>query len=154
VAVRSAARAPHTLSDDRAAGLHLEPTIRPVTGRYVISDGERSVTLIDVGENPHAAGMLVAWLAEERILYQADLFEPAPDSVFPSRARLPVMRWFVDWLDASGLAPERIYAIHGRGRVTPAQLQAIREAPISTSAPANTSLDAAAGCRAPALRAN
>ena len=29
------------------------------------------------------------------------------------RSRLPVMRWFVQWLDRSGLEPERIYAIHG-----------------------------------------
>lgn len=93
----------------------------------VIADDSMEVRLIDVGPNPHVEGMLAVYLPRQRLLYVADLFEPTSEAFFPSPARLPVMRWFVDWLDASGLDPERIYAIHGRGLVSPEQLEIIRE---------------------------
>ncbi|HMB53131.1 MAG TPA: MBL fold metallo-hydrolase [Thermoanaerobaculia bacterium] len=104
----------------------LSPRFRVVDGRLDLGDGERSVVALDVGDNPHAEGMLVVHLPGERLLYQSDLFEPLPEQVFPSPARLPVMRWFVSWLDRSGLDPERVYAIHGTARVTPEQLDEVR----------------------------
>lgn len=123
--VKAAARAPHTLTDDRAAGLELTPDVAPVRGTHVISEAGRSVVLMDVGENPHATGMLVVWLPDSAILYQADLFEPAPPFIFPSRARLTTMEWFVRWLERSGLEPRRVYAIHGQGRVTGEMLRTL-----------------------------
>lgn len=123
-AVRAASASVFTLDPgDRPAP---PPVIETVDGRLRIGDGTRTLELMDVGPNPHAEGLLVAWLPEAGILYLADLFEPLPPAAFPSPARIPAMRFFVDWLDQSGLEPERIYAIHGQARVTPEQLELIR----------------------------
>ena len=123
--VEQAARATFTLKPDELTGRTNDPRIEVVDDEHIISDGSRSVRVLDVGPNPHVEGMLVVYLPEERILYQSDLFMPSGGH-FPEQARVPVMRWFVDWLDASGLEPETIYAIHGSARVTDEQLETIR----------------------------
>ena len=124
--VRQTLDHPFTLEPDPLGGEDPEPEIRIVSDRSVIGDEDRQLEVINVGENPHARGMLIVWLPQERILYQADLFEPIPERFFPSPGRVPVMRWFVDWLDDSGLDPERIYAIHGMARVSEEQIDMIR----------------------------
>lgn len=100
----------------------------PVEGRATLpAAGDGPVLqLVDVGENPHAEGMLVAWLPGPGILYQSDLFEPWGGGG-PNPARVPVMEWFTGWLDDSGLEPGAIFAVHGSARVTAGQLERIRE---------------------------
>lgn len=124
--VGAAARRAFTLEPDPWAGRMMSGSIEVVDGRHVMSDGQRELHLIDVGQNPHATGMLVAWLPKERILFQDDLFDPGREGYFPAVERLPVMRWFVDWLERSGLDPERIYAVRGGATVTPEQIGRIR----------------------------
>lgn len=121
--VGAAARRPFTLEPDPWAGRMMSGSIEVVDGLHVMSDGRRELHLIDVGQNPHAADMLVAWLPKERVLYQAGLFEP--EGHFPAVERLPVMRWFVGWLSSAGLDPESIYAMRG-GAVTPEQIGRIQ----------------------------
>ncbi len=128
----------HTLAgiptDAAPPSLRFEPVGRVRT----IADHSMEVRLIDVGPNPHADGMLVVHLPRHDLLYVADLFEPTGTATFPSPARLPVMRWFVRWLDDSGLDPDRIYTVHGRALVTPDQLDLIRSLPPDTT---SSSLD-------------
>ncbi len=97
-----------------------------VKDAHEISDGKMQAKIINVGKNPHVEGMLVVYLPKQKILYQSDLFEPIGMKNFPSPARLPVMKWFVKWLDNSGLSPDRIYAIHGSARVTQEHIAKIR----------------------------
>jgi hypothetical protein len=70
--------------------------------------------------------MLAVWLPGPKILYVSDLFDPWSTRGAPARDRLPVMRWFVQWLDRSGLEPERIYAVHGSALVRPENLAEVR----------------------------
>ena len=97
-----------------------------VDGGRTIGDGSRALEILDVGENPHTDQMLAIWLPDERFLYVSDLFEPWGPQSTPSPERIPVMRWFVEWLDASGLDPEQIYAIHRAARVSEENLEEIR----------------------------
>jgi glyoxylase-like metal-dependent hydrolase (beta-lactamase superfamily II) len=127
--VERAVRAPYTLGPDALSQRDAPLQFELVEGERVIRDDSMAVRLIDVGPNPHADGMLVAWLPRQRILYVSDLFEPRSAAFFPARARVPVMRWFVEWLARSGLDPQTIYAIHGSGRVTEEQLALIRSLP-------------------------
>jgi glyoxylase-like metal-dependent hydrolase (beta-lactamase superfamily II) len=106
--------------DVAAASIHV------VEGRLRVDDATRPVELIDVGPNPHADGMLVAYLPNERLLYQSDLFEPLSPANFPSRPRLPTAQWFTRWLDGSTLAVDEVFAIHGSARVTAEQLDGVR----------------------------
>lgn len=122
--IMNVARARFTLEPD---GLPLEktPQFMVVDGELTLNERGRRVKFIDVGDNPHAAGMLVVWLPAEQILYQSDLFEPRSRG-FPAKQHIPVMRWFVNWLDESALQPETILAMHGAGKVTPDQLSEMR----------------------------
>lgn len=97
-----------------------------VEGDRTIRNGGMEMRILDVGANPHSDGMLVVWLPAPKILYVSDLFDPWSTRGSPARDRLPVMRWFVQWLDRSGLEPERIYAIHGAALVRPENLEEIR----------------------------
>lgn len=130
--VEEAVTGSHTLAGVTADTPSTPVRFEPVADTHTISDDAMEVRLIDVGPNPHAEGMIAVYLPRQRILYVADLFEPLGEAFFPSPARVPVMRWFVDWLDRSGLEPDRIYAIHGSALVTDAQLQQIREMPMQS----------------------
>ena len=89
---------PRTLQPDRMAIFAPMNTnnrspwlMEPVHGRYVISDGMRTLELHPVAGNPHAVGMLMAYLPAEKILINADLFTPpAPNAPMP--AATPSMR--------------------------------------------------------------
>jgi glyoxylase-like metal-dependent hydrolase (beta-lactamase superfamily II) len=43
-------------------------------GRRVFTDGKRTIELIDIGPNPHAREMVIAYLPKERVVFQGDLF--------------------------------------------------------------------------------
>ena len=89
---------PRTLQPDRMAIFAPMNTnnrspwlMEPVHSRYVISDGTRTLELHPVVGNPHAVGMLMAYLPAEKILINADLFTPpAPNAPMP--AATPSMR--------------------------------------------------------------
>jgi glyoxylase-like metal-dependent hydrolase (beta-lactamase superfamily II) len=81
-------------------------------GRHVLEDGTRRLELIDVGPNPHAREMVIAWLPNEKVVFQGDLFfVPANDAPFgppqPSTAS------FAKKLRELKLPVEKIAAVHG-----------------------------------------
>ena len=101
------------------------PNFIRVDKNLEISDDKMKIETINVGKNLHADGMLVVHLLKQKILYQSDLFEPFKNN--PSVSRSPIMRWFVNWLDNSGIKVERLFAIHGSRVVTNEQIQKVRE---------------------------
>ena len=116
-----------TLEPDRLTQQQVVPKIELVHKNHTISDDSMEVQLIDVGKNPHTKGMLVIYLPTQKILYQSDLFEPTNMNFFPNKARVPVMKWFVSWLDSSSIDAKTIYAIHAGLRVTDEHLNKIRQ---------------------------
>lgn len=126
--IRRLVAAPHTLAPDRLArqGGGVELDLEVVEGRYEISDGSRTVELLDAGPNPHTAHMLVVRIAGEGIWFVSDLLDPAPVARFPKPDHAPLDRWFADWIRGRGPVPERIYTMHGSGLVTPAHLDRLR----------------------------
>ena len=70
------------------------------------------VELYDIGLNPHANEILVAYLPKEKILFQADLFNAAPNGTFGIAQDATVS--FAENLQRLGLAVEKIYGVHGR----------------------------------------
>ena len=54
-----------------------------VEDKYVFDDGNRKLEIIDIGPTPHVKHLLVAWLPEEGILFEADHF---PN---PTNGRMP-----------------------------------------------------------------
>ncbi|HXV39395.1 MAG TPA: MBL fold metallo-hydrolase [Steroidobacteraceae bacterium] len=81
-------------------------------GRRVLKDATRTLELIDIGPNPHAREMVIAWLPKEKVVYQGDLFfVPANDAPFgPPQASTAS---FAQKLRALDLPYERIASVHG-----------------------------------------
>ncbi len=82
-------------------------------GRRVLADGTRRVELIDIGPNPHAREMVIAWLPNEKIVLQGDLFF-VPNNDAPFGPTQPSTASFAKKLKELGLPVERIASVHGR----------------------------------------
>jgi glyoxylase-like metal-dependent hydrolase (beta-lactamase superfamily II) len=61
--------------DSLAKAGNATPNIEGAKGEKVLTDGERTIELREIS-NPHAAGMLVAYLPKEKLLFVSDLFTP------------------------------------------------------------------------------
>jgi len=88
--------------------------------KRVFRDDNHLVELYDIGPNPHAKEILVVYLPKEKILFQADLFNPAANGTIPI-AQDPAIS-FSEKLQQLGLNVEKIYGVHGRS-ATPEELR-------------------------------
>lgn len=80
-------------------------------GKRVFTDGAQTVVLYDIGSGPHMDEMLVAYLPNEKIIFQGDLLNrPEDGHIAPGNA---TTAHFAGWLKKSGLAVERIVGVHG-----------------------------------------
>jgi glyoxylase-like metal-dependent hydrolase (beta-lactamase superfamily II) len=81
-------------------------------GRRVLKDGSRQLELIDIGPNPHAKEMVIAWLPAEKVVFQGDLFF-VPNNDAPFGPPQPSTASFAKKLRELGLPAEKIAAVHG-----------------------------------------
>ena len=88
--------------------------------KRVFQDDKHVVEIYDIGPNPHANEILVAYLPKEKILFQADLLNAAPNGNIPIAQDATVS--FAQRLQQLGLQVEKIYAVHGRF-ATPEELR-------------------------------
>jgi glyoxylase-like metal-dependent hydrolase (beta-lactamase superfamily II) len=88
--------------------------------KRVFQDDKHVVELYDIGPNPHANEMLVAYLPKEKILFQADLLNPAANGSIPIAQDATVS--FSEKLQQLGLQVDKIYGVHGRA-ATPEELR-------------------------------
>ena len=61
--------------DSLAKASNVKPNVEAVKGTKTLTDGERTIELRAI-ENPHAKGMLAAYLPKEKLLFTSDLFTP------------------------------------------------------------------------------
>jgi glyoxylase-like metal-dependent hydrolase (beta-lactamase superfamily II) len=121
------AKADFTLIPDRLARETRPATIETFEGKRVITDGEQTVELINVGSSPHAKENVVAYLPKQKILFQGDLFYFGGFGQFPAHdpSRDRVMKFFGRWLVRNKLQPEQIYGFHDHGFATMTQVYEI-----------------------------
>jgi glyoxylase-like metal-dependent hydrolase (beta-lactamase superfamily II) len=82
-------------------------------GKRVFTDGTQRLELYDVGPNPHAREMLIAYLPKQRILFQGDLFF-SPFDGQPIGFAQDTTRDFAAKLGALGLAVDKLAGVHGK----------------------------------------
>ena len=87
--------------------------------KRVFQDDKHLVELYDIGPNPHANEIIVAYLPKEKILFQADLLNPAANGTIPI-AQDTIS--FSEKVQQLGLDVEKIYGVHGRA-ATPEELR-------------------------------
>ena len=95
-------------------------TIETIEKKRVFQDDKHVVELYDIGPNPHANEIIVAYLPKEKILFQADLLNAAPNGNIPIAQDATVS--FGERLQQLGLDVEKIYGVHGRF-ATPQELR-------------------------------
>ena len=88
--------------------------------KRVFQDDKHVVELYDIGPNPHANEILVVYLPREKILFQADMLNPAANGTIPI-AQDPTIS-FSEKLQQLGLNVDKIYGVHGRA-TTPEELR-------------------------------
>ncbi len=80
-------------------------------GKRILTDGTTTVEIYDIGAGPHTEEMLVAYLPNEKIIFQGDLLNRPANGDYPIAN--DTTAHFAKWLEAKKLAVERIVAVHG-----------------------------------------
>jgi glyoxylase-like metal-dependent hydrolase (beta-lactamase superfamily II) len=78
--------APRTLRPDRMSQSGKTPTFQTVGDKGELTDGRRTIEIHRIKDAMHNTGFLVAWLPRERILIQADAFNPPAQPNAPAPA--------------------------------------------------------------------
>ena len=82
-----------------------------VQENYVITDNSRILRVYYVQPLQHVSGMLMAYLPEEGIAFEADLFDTHEP---PRPAQLPAMRSFYNQIERMGLEVSTVAPVHGQ----------------------------------------
>ena len=81
-----------------------------VEDKYVFDDGSQKLEIIDIGPTPHVEHLLVAWLPEEGILFEADHFpNPTNGQMAPAQ---PVTKRLSEVINERGLDVKIIVGAH------------------------------------------
>jgi glyoxylase-like metal-dependent hydrolase (beta-lactamase superfamily II) len=103
--VRDVAAAPRTLAGVTTAAVSNIEVVRD--GEGVIGSGANRIELIDVGPNPHADEILIAYLPERKLMWVADIYGYVPGFTPP-----PLLLSFADKMDELNLDIETILTAH------------------------------------------
>jgi len=117
--------APRTINADRLAKSAKKWSFQGVTDRSVLQGtNNRTIELHVLGGNPHNEQTLVAWLPNERILFQSDMMNPpAPNAQIPPPT--PAITHFYETLQKLKIQPDQIVGGHGNRIATVADLNAV-----------------------------
>ena len=81
-----------------------------VEDKYVFDDGNRKLEIVDIGPTPHSEHLLVAWLPEEGILFEADHFPNPTNGQMPPAQ--PVTKRLAEAIDERGMKVKIIVGAH------------------------------------------
>ena len=105
---------PNRVAPDHLARSGRSAKIVGVSGKHVISDGQRSIEVHELQGNVHAQGFMVVWLPKERLLVQADAYTPGPPNAAPPPVPIPQQVNLVQNIERLGWSVDRILPLHGR----------------------------------------
>ena len=104
---------PHTIAADRMAKSRRKPAVEAVDTKRVWTDGSRTLEVYKLQGTNHADTMLIAYVPKEKLLVEADVFNPPP----PDAASGPANREaanLVENIERLRLDVQRIAPLHGR----------------------------------------
>jgi glyoxylase-like metal-dependent hydrolase (beta-lactamase superfamily II) len=120
---------PRTLNPDRLAQARGTATFDTVSDKKVLTDGARTLELHHIQGNPHNDGILMAYLPQERILIEADVYTPAPPAAAPPPTPNPFSVNLYENLQRLKLEVGQIAPLHGRLVTLDDLLKAIGRSP-------------------------
>jgi len=103
---------PHTINPDRLARMPRAPMLEFVKDKRVITDGNQTLEIYLMKDQPHAEGLLMMYLPEPKLLIQADAYIPRPGAP-PLPMPSPYTTNLVDNISRLKLDVTRMVQIHG-----------------------------------------
>jgi len=103
---------PHTLSPDQAQQQGKKPIVEAVGEKRVLTDGTHTVELHHLMNFGHHDGMLVVYFPKEKVLLEADGYNPQAASATPPTPRSPYTVSLYDNIQRLKLNVERIVPVH------------------------------------------
>jgi glyoxylase-like metal-dependent hydrolase (beta-lactamase superfamily II) len=104
---------PHTLVPDRLAKSPKKPTFKTVDEKLVMTGGDNVIEIYHQQNFGHNDGMLVVYLPKQKVLVEADAFNPPPRPLTRPPATIsPYTMSLWDNLDRLHLDVDRIIPIH------------------------------------------
>ena len=97
--------------------------LEAVVGSRIFSDGSRQLIAYHYAGNMHNAGMLMVYLPKERILIEADSYNPPANANTPP-AGLPNLVHFFEAVERLRLNVDQVVPIHDQ----PAAFETVRRA--------------------------
>ena len=103
---------PHTLNPDTAQKAGKKPVVEAVGDKKVLTDGTHVIELYHLRNFPHHDGMLVAYLPKEKVLLQADGYNPPAATATPPNPPSPFITSLLDNIQRLKLDVQRIVPVH------------------------------------------
>jgi glyoxylase-like metal-dependent hydrolase (beta-lactamase superfamily II) len=122
---------------DRLAKSGKKPVFQTMGDNMVLTDGNRTLELYQVVGNPHHDGIIMAYLRKEKLLIEADVYNPRPAGAEPPKAPNPQAVNLEANVRRLNLDVDQILPIHQRIVPYSELLREIGTAPGDAKPPAN-----------------
>jgi glyoxylase-like metal-dependent hydrolase (beta-lactamase superfamily II) len=103
---------PHTLNPDKLAQTKRKPSIETMTEKKVLTDGNHVIELYHMTNILHHDGLIMAYLPKEKVLLEADAYNPQPANAAPPSPPSPYTLALVENIDRLKLDVNRIIPVH------------------------------------------
>jgi len=103
---------PHTLNPDKAQQNGKKPVIEGMGEKKVLTDGTHVVELYHLQNFGHHDGMLIAYLPKEKVLLEADGYNPQPVNATPPSPPSPFTLSLLDNIRRLKLDADRLVPVH------------------------------------------
>jgi glyoxylase-like metal-dependent hydrolase (beta-lactamase superfamily II) len=104
--------APHTLNPDKAQQAGKKPVIEAMGEKKVLTDGTHVVELHHLQKFGHHDGMIVAYFPKEKVLLEADAYNPVAATATPPSPPSPYNVSLIDNIQRLKLDVQRIVPVH------------------------------------------
>jgi glyoxylase-like metal-dependent hydrolase (beta-lactamase superfamily II) len=106
--------APRTVQPDKLAQSGKKAMVEGMQEKRVLSDGTRTVELYLIQGSIHHDGLIMAYLPKEKLLVEADAYNPAPPNAPPPAQPISIQVNLYDNIERLKLAVDQILALHVR----------------------------------------
>ena len=103
---------PHTLNPDAAQARGKKPVVEGIGEKRVLTDGTHTIELHHLQNFLHHDGMLVAYLPKEKVLLEADGYNPRRANATPPTPPSPYTSSLLDNIQRLKLDVQRIVPVH------------------------------------------